>query len=267
MNLAALVRTATTSKIFFGARDRYYKDESDDEALIVRRTSTWAEGSVFLKMLSAYEQVTAMPGSIDELPLEGFQRALTAKVRAGIADPWPQLILRRMHRWGPNPTVAQAHLAIRNACIAFSILPQSVVLSMLRVLLNGLSTHARMQGGKLPCLLCGWTEGDCIEHLVQCPSLAAFTSRRMPRLASWVGPALRHRAICLQIPSSSTQLLREISVFADVVYTVHNHRRHGSRCPPDELAEARLRHLAVRFGIRLDGNLPESPIPRLALVV
>jgi hypothetical protein len=56
----------------------------------------------------------------------------------------------------------------------------------------------------------------------------------------------------LQFPAMSLQLLKETCIFAEVLYAVHTLRRHGSRCTPAELAEARLRHLAVRFRLRLE---------------
>jgi hypothetical protein len=55
--------------------------------------------------------------------------------------------------------------------------------------------------------------------------------------------------------------LREVIVFGDVVYHVHNKLRHGSRCCPEELANARVRHLAVVYGVRL------AEPPRLDVVV
>jgi hypothetical protein len=251
MNTAALVRNATTSQIFFCARHRYQNDESDEEALIVRRPAEWASSSVVLCTEHAYERVIALPIDIDSLPSQGFQRALVATLRARVPDPWHSLLHRRLIRW--FSAVADPHVQrlLTNIRVAFSTLPQSAVMAWLRVVLNGIPTSARMQGGRASCLFCGWGEGDRVEHMVHCPSLANFVRNQMPQLASWEGPVARPLAVCLQFPASSLQLLRETIVFGDVLYHTHRHIRHGSRCRPEELAQARVRYLAVRFGLRL----------------
>jgi hypothetical protein len=250
MNRAALVRNAISSKVFFVAKDRYYNDELNENALIVKRKAKWADGSVFLRMLRAFEIVIRIPLDIDSLPSVGFQKALTAELRARVSDPWPQLFMRRLERWIPNASEEHLRRITTNTQVAFSIFPQAIVFAWLRVVLNGVPTSARTQGGKSPCMLCTWVEGDSIEHLVQCPSLNGFVQRWLPLLAGRSGPVHRHHALCLQFPASNLQLLLETVVFGDVLYTVHTRIRHRSPSTPVDLAAARIRQLKIRHGLR-----------------
>jgi hypothetical protein len=73
----------------------------------------------------------------------------------------------------------------------------------------------------------------------------------MPLLASWAGPVQRYLAICLQFAASNLQLLRETVIFWDLLYKVHTRKRHLAQSTPDELANARLRVLKIRYGVGL----------------
>jgi hypothetical protein len=250
MNLAALVRNAVSSKAFSLARDRFYREELDEDALIVKRKAQWASSSIFLRVLRAFEVAIRIPIDIDSLPNVGFQKALTTALRDRVSDPWPLLFMRRLRRWIPNASEEHLRRIITNTQVAFSILPQSIVFAWLRVVLNGLPTSARTQGGRSPCLLCRWVEGDCIEHLVQCPSLNDSLQRWLPLFATRLGPVYRHQALCLQFPASNLQLLREVVLFGDILYTVHTRIRHHSPSSPGDLAVARIRQLKVRHGLQ-----------------
>jgi hypothetical protein len=249
MNRAALVRNACSSAAFFRARHRFQNDELDDEALIVKRSAAWSQTSVFLRMLAAYEATIALPIQLETLPASGFQRALTAAFRKRVPTPWPALLRRRLRRWIPDATEEVACRALNNMRVAFAICPQTMVLALLRVVLNGLPTSARQQGGRTPCLLCGWAEGDCIEHIVHCPALRPIVSEILPHLASWEGPVRRHLAICLQFPAADVRLLREVITYGDVLYAVHTRRRHMSPALPADLARARIRQTRLRYGL------------------
>jgi hypothetical protein len=248
INRASLVRAATSSQEFFRARDRFNSDDLPDDALLHPRSVSWFSDSCFAAMLEAYESVTAIPIHLEALPTASFQAELVNQLRARTSPgPWPALLQRRLLRWLPGFAPADVHIVLANLREAFARLPAPLVLSALRVVLNGLCTAARLQGAESPCLLCGWPAGDCVEHLVHCASLVSFVQSSCPAIFRHQGPALRHRVLCFAVPSMSTHLLGDVVVFCDVVYFIHNSRRHCSNGPsPAELATARLRQLELR---------------------
>jgi hypothetical protein len=252
-NIAALARTALTSDVFQVARGRHlsedvhYSDDVPDEARLHPRDVDWFSGSVFAALLRAYDRVHQLPTAINGIPAAHLQAYLYATLRKKASPgPWPGLLLRRLHRWIPGCAAAETSIIMSNLLRMSAMMPHPMVFTYLRVFLNGVATPARMQGGSHPCLWCGWAAGDRVEHMIHCQSLTVFLQRHCPHLFVQPGPILRNRIFSLVTPLMSDMLLRDVCVFACILYHVYNSVRHGAKSTPIDLAEARLRQLRVR---------------------
>jgi endonuclease/exonuclease/phosphatase family metal-dependent hydrolase len=248
VNRAALARAAFSSEEFLAARRRHLSDDLPDDSLLHPRPVLWEASSCFMAMCEAYDAVTAIPISIKDFPRQSVQACLVWELRSRAGPgPWPGILRRRLRRWLPEDRGFPISVVIDNITQAFGFLPASVVISSVRVLLNGLATPARMQGASQTCPFCGWAGGDRVEHLIHCSALVSFTARQCPDLHSRPGPVLRNQAMCFAIPNMSRPLLRDVAVFGEVLYFCYNAFKHGARqVIPSELAHARLRQLQIR---------------------
>jgi hypothetical protein len=250
INTAALGRTALTSAAFAAARDQYLSDDLPDDALLHPRAVPWLADSSFIALLNAHDRIHKLPINIRDLPVQHIQGHLAAVIRRSIKPgPWPSLLHRRAQRFLPNISPDEITHTLRHLQHLSGRRPHPMILNYLRVILNGLPTAARIQGGDYPCILCGWPGGDRIEHLVHCCALAAFCAEHCPALHVYQGPILRHRVLCLAQRDMPERLLFDVCLFCNIVYFVHTTIRHGATSTPSALAEARLRQLRVRHAM------------------
>jgi endonuclease/exonuclease/phosphatase family metal-dependent hydrolase len=153
-NTAALARTALTSSAFAAARNRYYSDSLPDEALLHPRVVTWLADTSFMALLTAYDTVCGIPSCITDIPAQHIQAHIASILRRRILPgPWPAVILRRLQRWIPGALAADAQCTIENIKVMSVKRPPAMVFDFVRVLLNGVTTDARMQGG-MPHVFC-----------------------------------------------------------------------------------------------------------------
>jgi hypothetical protein len=250
INTAALGRTVLTSAAFAAARDQYFSDDLPDDALLHPRDVPWLANSSFMALLNAHDHIHKLPICIRDLPVQHLQGHLAAAIRLSLkSGPWPSLLHRRALRWLPNISRDDVVHTFRHLQHMSAKRPHPMIMNYLRVMLNGLPTAARVQGGESPCLFCGWPGGDRCEHLVQCCALTAFCAEHCPALHGFQGPVLRNRVLCLAQPDMPERLLFDVCLFCNIVFFVHTKARHGSTSSPSALAEARLRQLRVRHAV------------------
>jgi hypothetical protein len=245
INIAAMVRTATSSAAFFRAKDTLATDDLPDDAFLHPRRVPWEDGACITALIDAFNYVYSIPVAIDTFEPHRFQAQLTAALRATCSTPWPALLRRRLLRWVNEVTQQDIATVIHNLKVAFCMLPASVVFDSLRFILNGLLTARRIGGSSSDCIFCGWTGGDAVEHLAHCPAFGPATRSLFPRLAQWEGPIRRPVALCLLIASDPT-LVHEAVLFGAGLYYVHNMFRHGHCACPGDLLRARIRDLRTR---------------------
>jgi hypothetical protein len=228
-NTAALARTALTSAAFATARDRFYSDDLPDDALLHPREVPWLADSSFMALLDAYNQMHKLPLRISDLPVTYIQGHLSAALRKAVkVGPWPSLLHRRLQRFVPEVTGDEVANTMKHINDMSGRMPHSMVLNFLRIILNGLPTAARTQGGNAPCLLCGWPGGDRIEHILHCTVLAHVVADKCNAICLFPGPVLRHRVVCLVIPGMSLSIISDVCVLCNVLYSVDTARRHGA---------------------------------------
>jgi hypothetical protein len=250
INIAALARTALTSEVFAAARARHFSDDLPDDALLHPRTVSWFDDSSFFALLTAYDHIHKLPIRIADLPHQHLQWHLAAAIRRNSTPgPWPNLLHRRVQRWLPGASREDIGYTMKHLLVMSAKRPHQMLLNFVRVILNGLPTAARVQGGDAPCLLCTWHGGDRVEHLGHCDALVDFFARHCPALQLFQGPVLRHRVLCLVQPDMPDHLIFEACLMGNILYSVHTWLRHGATSTPDELAEARLRQLRVRHAM------------------
>jgi hypothetical protein len=108
-----------------------------------------------------------------------------------------------------------------------------------------LPTARRMRGQDVPCLFCGFAGGDCIEHLIHCPSVLAGYGEVLPCVLPWSGPVLGSRRVALADVSSISECLASV-VANDLLVYAYTARQHGHSSHVVGLMRARMRTLRLR---------------------
>ena len=116
-------------------------------------------------------------------------RARTRLRRARIS-PWGSLLRRRADRWFHDDAPHAVEHIHCNLIAACAILPPKAVFSTVRLINNGVATSRRFQEAPLYCHVCGWIEGDCIEHYLQCEVMIKFATDFLPNIGWKFGPIL-----------------------------------------------------------------------------
>ncbi len=131
-----------------------------------------------------------------------------------------------------------------NPVAACRSLPPRVVFSALRLLCNGVSTARRYQQVPLDCHLCGWTEGDCIEHYIHCEVLLIFSTKFLPSIGWEFGPVYGMLRSMLATELTNAELVATV-VANDLLVTTLAAIIQGDRnVTPPHILSARLRALA-----------------------
>ena len=107
------------------------------------------------------------------------------------------------------------------------------------------NTHqATNQETPVDCHLCGWVEGDCIEHYIHCEELISSVSDFLPNIGWKFGPVegTLRSMLCIEMPSS--ELVATV-VTNDLLVTTPSAINLSVRSLPlAQLLFARLRALA-----------------------
>jgi hypothetical protein len=152
--------------------------------------------------------------------------------------------LQRSRRWfnGDAPhAVEHIHCNIVAAC---ALLPPKVVFSTIRLINNGVATSRRFQETPLNCHLCGWDQGDCIEHYLHCEVTIRFATDFLPNIGWRFGPVHGTLRSMLSIELPTPELVATV-VLNDILVTTLATITQGSIvATPVQLMSARLRALA-----------------------
>jgi hypothetical protein len=191
-------------------------------------------------MIANFESLTAIPMSISAGPFATIQRRLTENLFADRPACWPSLLRRRLRRWQFELNDDTIDTVIRNLQVATSTLNDSVVVSIVKLMLNGWTTSRRMQGGSYPCLLCGACSGDSVEHLIRCPEVAVMCAAWFPMMNP-LGPPGEVARRCMLAAVMGRAEIAQTCIFVHVLCQIHRWLRHGSTASVGELAMSELR--------------------------
>jgi endonuclease/exonuclease/phosphatase family metal-dependent hydrolase len=243
-NVAAMLRAAIASKAFAAAAELLDHRPTDPRALLAPRVLPWISTTAVFQMRANLVQFRArFPAFLME-PHGTVQGRARATLRASRKSPWDELLRRRALRWFPDGAPNAVEHMHCNLVAACQILPPRVVFSTLRLISNGVSTARRYQQVRLDCHLCGWVEGDCIEHYLHCEVFIGFATSFLPNTGWKFGPvqgSLRCM-LCIDLPTS--ELVATVVANDILVSTLASITQGSIVATPVQLMEARLRALS-----------------------
>jgi hypothetical protein len=243
-NRAAMVRAAASSKAFPAAAALLDFRPDDPEALLAPRMRPWMTSTSIWQLRANQRAFMKQFPSFLVAPLCTVQARATVACRTARKSPWPELLHRRALRWFPEGALAAEEHIFCNIASACRVLPPRVVFSTLRLIANGVSTARRYQQAPLDCHLCGWVEGDCVEHYLHCEVLLIFSTRFLPNIGWKFGPVHGTLRSMLAIELSPEELLATVVANDLLVTTLAAITQGSTICTPVQHFEARLRALS-----------------------
>jgi hypothetical protein len=243
-NSAAMLRAAAASSAFPAAIAPAALHPTDPDALLAPRLLPWIDTTAIMQMKANSDSFRGrFPGFLLS-PHDTLQHRARCCLRDSRPSPWDELLRRRALRWFPDcapHAVEHIHCNIVAAC---KILPPRVVFSTIRLINNGVATSRRFQEQPLNCHLCGWIEGDCIEHYIHCEELLIFVTRHLPNIGWRFGPVHGTLRSMLSIELPTAELVATV-VSNDLLVTALATITQGSViASPEQHFSARLRALS-----------------------
>jgi endonuclease/exonuclease/phosphatase family metal-dependent hydrolase len=243
-NRAAMLRAATASAAFPIAAALLDHRPIDIQAQIVPRFMPWMTAtSVWQLRENQRTFMRQFPNFLVE-PRCSVQARAIAACRASRPSPWNALIRQRALRWFPEDSPVTGEHIFCNLVAACRSLPPRVVFSTLRLLCNGVSTARRYQQVPLDCHLCGWTEGDCIEHYIHCEVLLIFSTKFLPSIGWEFGPVYGMLRSMLATELTNAELVATVVANDLLVTTLAAITQGSTICTPVQHFNARLRALS-----------------------
>jgi endonuclease/exonuclease/phosphatase family metal-dependent hydrolase len=243
-NSAAMLRAAVTSKAFSAAAGMLDHQPSDPQALLAPRVLPWrASTAVFQMRANLVQFCRKFPSFVME-PHGTLQGRAKAALRAARQSPWDELLRRRTLRWFPEGAPNAVEHVHCNLVAACQLLPPRVVFSSVRLIANGVSTARRYQQAPLDCHLCGWVEGDCIEHYLHCEVFLGFCTVNLPATGWRFGPVHGTLRCMLCIELTRAELVATVVANDILVNTLVTLTQGSIIATPVQLMAARLRALS-----------------------
>jgi hypothetical protein len=243
-NRAAMLRAAVSSEAFAAAAALIDYTPTDPDALLVPRIVPWIASTAIVQLkANVVDQLSKFPGFV-LCPHSTVQHRTRLMLRAARPSPWDVLLLKRARRWVDDEAPAAIEHIRCNLIAACRVLPPRVVFSTLRLICNGLPTSRRFQDATLNCHLCGWDEGDCIEHYLHCEVMLAFTIKYLPSIGWRFGPVHGTRRSMLCIELSLSELIATLVANDLLVTTISVITQNNRETTPVQALSARLRALA-----------------------
>jgi hypothetical protein len=109
---------------------------------------------------------------------------------------------------------------------------------------NGVSTARRYQQVPLDCHLCGWIEGDRVEHYIHCEVLVIFSTKFLPSIGWKFGPIYGTLRSMLAIEMTTAELVATVVANDLLVTTLAAITQGSTICTPVQHFNARLRALS-----------------------
>jgi hypothetical protein len=243
-NRAAMLRAAAGSKAFPMAAALLDLKPTDPEASLVPHLLPWMTQTSVWQLRENQRTFSRQFPSFLVEPLCSVQSRALAACRAARPTPWVDLIHRRALRWFPDGPPATDEHIFCNLVLACKTLPPRVVFSTLRLIVNGVSTARRYQQTPLDCHLCGWVEGDCIEHYLHCEVMLQFSTKFLPKIGWRFGPVHGTLRSMLATELSSDELVATVVTNDLLVTTLAAITQGSTICTPVQHLVARLRALS-----------------------
>jgi hypothetical protein len=244
INRAAMFRAAASSTAYPHAAAMLDIQPTDAEAYLVPRFLPWMTATSIWQLRDNFTKFSRQFPECLAAPLCTVQARAFAACRSARRSPWDELLRKRALRWFPEgPADAVEHIFC-NLHAACRVLPPRVVFSTLRLIANGVSTARRYQQVPLDCHLCGWIEGDCVEHYLHCEVLLRFSTQSLPSIGWRFGPVhgtLRSMLACELAPD---ELIATVVANDLLVTTLAAVTQGSTLCTPIQHFEARLRALS-----------------------
>jgi exonuclease III len=261
-NSAAMLRAASASGAFPAATALVALHPTDPDALLVPRMQPWYATTAIMQLKGNHDSFQNKYPEFRFSPVDSLQQRARVCLRDARPSPWDELLRRRVLRWLPDgapDAVEHIHCNIAAAC---KILPPRVVFSTIRLINNGVATSRRFQESPLDCHLCGWTEGDCLEHYLHCEELVIFATRHLPNIGWRFGPLHGVLRSMLLIELTTPVLVATVIANDLLVTTLATITQGSVIASPVQHFSARLRALARQSNtirralIREDGAFP-----------
>jgi hypothetical protein len=243
-NVAAMLRAACASPAFPAASALVDFQPLDLEALLVPRNLPWMESTAVMHLKSNLSDFSSKFPDLLFEPLNTLQFRARARLRASRPAPWDKLLVQRSRRWFNDDAphaVEHIHCNIVAAC---AILPPKVVFSTIRLINNGVATSRRFQETPLDCHMCGWVQGDCIEHYLHCEVPIRFATDFLPNIGTKFGPVLGTLRSMLSIDLPTPELVATVILNDIIVSTLATITQGSIVASPVQLMSARLRALS-----------------------
>ena len=243
-NSAAMYRAACASPVFAASAALVESQSSDPDALIFPRHIPWMATTAIVQMCANHKEFSLRFPTFLSNPCSTLQARARIVLRDARSSPWGELLRHRTARWFGNCAPRAVELIRCNLTVACSILPPRVVFSTLRLINNGVSTARRYQETPRNCHLCGWVEGDCLEHYLHCEVMLNFAISYLPNIGWRFGPVFGNLRCMLSTELSRNELIATV-VSNDILVTTLAAITLGSvAATPLQLMVARLRALS-----------------------
>jgi hypothetical protein len=243
-NIAAMLRAAAASAAFPAAAALIDLHPIDPEALLSPRFVPWAATTSVMQLKANHLDFCARFPDFLFSPSADLQYRARLRLRESRPSPWDALLELRHRRWftdvAPN-AVEHIHINLVAAC---KILPPRIVFSTIRLINNGVSTSRRFQEQPLDCHLCGWVEGDCIEHYLHCEVMLKFVTDFLPNIGWKFGPlhGTLRSMLCIDMPQP--ELVATVVANDLLVTTLASITQGSALASPVQHLSARLRAMS-----------------------
>jgi endonuclease/exonuclease/phosphatase family metal-dependent hydrolase len=243
-NCAAMLRAACASPVFAASAALIESQSTDPEALIFPRHISWMASTAIVQLCANHKALLRRFPTLLIHPCSTLQARARIALRASRSSPWGVLLGARTARWFGTSAPRAEELIQRNLTVACTILPPRVVFSTLRLINNGLATARRFQETPRNCHLCGWVEGDCLEHYIHCEVMLNFAISFLPNIGVKFGPVFGNLRCMLSTDLSRNELIATV-VANDLLVTTLAAITLGSVvATPVQHMAARLRALS-----------------------
>jgi endonuclease/exonuclease/phosphatase family metal-dependent hydrolase len=241
-SVAARFRTSERSVVFSACCRLIQVAPNDLDALLAPREVAWAAGSAIVALLEARRVVLRLVPPLALTPVYDLQARTRLALRANRHRAWPGILRLRLERHFPAADChSLAQIVLANLIRANALLRPNLVLPSLRLICNGLLTAARFQEGLCPCKLCGWYEGDTVEHVMHC---TAITLPFATAIGAWNGPFFGIRRACLAAVLDDTMLATACVVNDMTVHALEVAHLGPQNILVEEVLKARGRAIA-----------------------
>jgi hypothetical protein len=243
-NIAAMLRAACASAAFPAASALVDFQPVDPDAFIVPRNPPWIQTTAVMQLKINLSDFSRRFPDLLFNPLNTLQFRARSRIRASRPAPWNHLLSIRSRRWfsdGAPNAVEHIHCNLAAAC---AVLPPKVVFSTIRLINNGVATSRRYQESHLDCHLCGWDQGDCIEHYIHCDVVIRFATDFLPNIGTKFGPVLGTLRSMLSMELTANEMVATVVLNDILVSTLATITQGSISATVVQLMSARLRALA-----------------------